>query len=84
MVYLKLIQKITPMDVSVSENIGQKRIWKNVGVFSPLAPLDPPMSALQKPIFCCADFGSTFCLYESLDPKLLSIHFLFLSKNDTG
>jgi len=26
MVYLKLIQKITPMDVSVSENIGQKRI----------------------------------------------------------
>jgi len=31
MVYLKAIQKITPMDVSVSGTIDQKRIWKNLG-----------------------------------------------------
>jgi len=29
MVYLKVIQKIIPMHVSVSDNIGNKRIWKN-------------------------------------------------------
>jgi len=28
MVYLKVIQKIIPMDVSVSENIGQKTYLK--------------------------------------------------------
>jgi len=31
MVYLTVIQKITPMDVSVSENIGQKTYPKNLG-----------------------------------------------------
>jgi len=36
MVYLKAIQKIPPMDVSVSGTIDEKRIWKNLGEgFSP-------------------------------------------------
>jgi len=35
MVYLKAIQKITPMNVSVSWTFDQKRIWKNVGGLQP-------------------------------------------------
>jgi len=47
MVYLKAIQKITPMDVSVPENIGQKTYLKKIrGASAPLAPLDPPMTLL--------------------------------------
>jgi len=39
MFYLKVIQKITPMDVSVSENIGQKTYLKEFrGGFTPLSP----------------------------------------------
>jgi len=39
MVYLKVIQKITTMDVSVSENIGQKTCLKKFrGASDPLAP----------------------------------------------
>jgi len=39
MVYLKAIQKITPMDVSVSGTIDQKRYLKKFrGVSAPLAP----------------------------------------------
>jgi len=34
-VYLKVIQKITPMDVSVSENIGQKTYLKKIGGLQP-------------------------------------------------
>jgi len=40
MVYLKAIQKITPMDVSVSGTIDQKRIWKKLRGAS--ASLFPP------------------------------------------
>jgi len=40
MVYLKTIQKITPMDVSVSGTINQKTYLKNFGGAS--APLVPP------------------------------------------
>jgi len=43
MFYLKVIQKITPMDVSVSENIGQKTYLKEFRGASP--PLAPPESA---------------------------------------
>ena len=46
MVYLKVIQKITPMDVYVSETINQKTYLKKFrgGGFRPLSPtLDPPM-----------------------------------------
>jgi len=32
MVYLKAIQKITPMDVSVPENIGKKTYLKKIRV----------------------------------------------------
>jgi len=47
MVYLKVIQKITPMDVSVSENMGQKTCLKKFrGASSPLAPLDPPTACV--------------------------------------
>jgi len=35
MVYLKVIQKITPMDVSVSETIDQKTYLKNLGGLHP-------------------------------------------------
>jgi len=39
MVYLKVIQKITPMDVYVSETINQKTYLKKFrGGFSPLSP----------------------------------------------
>jgi len=49
MVHLKVIQKITPMDVSVSENIGQKTYLKKFrGDFSPLSPLDPPMYVMSE------------------------------------
>ena len=45
MVYLKAIQKITPVDVFVSGTTDQKTYLKKFwGVFSPLSPpLDPPM-----------------------------------------
>jgi len=44
MVYLKAIQKITSMDVTVSGTIDQKRISKNLGGFSPYSPpLDAPV-----------------------------------------
>jgi len=45
MVYLKTIQKIIPMDVSVSGTIDQKTYLKKFrGGFSPLSPpLNPPM-----------------------------------------
>jgi len=45
MVYLKAIQKNTPMKVSLSETINQKTYLKKIGGgFSPLSPtLDPPM-----------------------------------------
>jgi len=45
MVYLKAIQKSTPIGVSVSGTIDQKTHLKKVrGGFSPLSPpLDPPM-----------------------------------------
>jgi len=47
MVYLKVIQKITSMDVSVSENISQKTCLKKFrGTSAPLAPLDPPMACV--------------------------------------
>ena len=42
MVDLKAIQKITPMDVSVSGTIDKKHIWKKLGGAS--APLAPPGS----------------------------------------
>jgi len=47
MVYLKAIQKITPMEVSVSGTIDQKIYLKKFrGASSPLAPpLDPPMTS---------------------------------------
>jgi len=46
MVYLKVIQKITPMDVSVSVAIDQKMYLKKFrGGFSPLSP---PGSAYAK------------------------------------
>jgi len=35
MVYLKTIQKITPMDVSVSGTINQKTYLKNLGGLQP-------------------------------------------------
>jgi len=39
MVYLKVVQKITPMDASVSETIDQKTYLKKFrGGFSPLSP----------------------------------------------
>jgi len=45
MVYLKAMQKITPMDVSVSGTIDQKTYLKNLrGPSAPLAPLDSPMN----------------------------------------
>jgi len=46
MVYLKVIQKITPMDVSVSVTIDRTMYLKKFrGGFSPLSShLDPPMS----------------------------------------
>jgi len=44
MVYLKAIQKITPMNVSVSGTIDQTRIWKHLGGLQPpYPPLNPPM-----------------------------------------
>jgi len=44
MVYLKAIQEITPMDVSVSGTIDQKTyLMKFRGGVIPLSPLDPPM-----------------------------------------
>jgi len=44
-VYLKAVQKITPMDVSVPGTIDQKTYLKKFREgFSPLSlPLDPPM-----------------------------------------
>jgi len=49
MVYLKVIQKITQMDVSVSGTIDQNPYLKILGGASaPLAPpLDPPMQIQQ-------------------------------------
>jgi len=49
MVYLKAIQKITSMNVSVSVTIDQKTYLKKFrGVFSFLSPLlDPPMVGLS-------------------------------------
>jgi len=45
MVYLKAIQKSAPMGVSVSGTTDQKTYLKKfMGVFSPLNPLDPPMT----------------------------------------
>jgi len=38
MVYLKAIQKISQMDISVSGTIDQKRIWKNLGGVQPPYP----------------------------------------------
>jgi len=45
MVYLQAIQKITPMDVSVSGTISQKSYLKKFrrGSSALLAPLVPPM-----------------------------------------
>jgi len=45
MVHLKAIQKITPLDVAVSETIDQKTYMKKIrGVSAPLAFLtDPPL-----------------------------------------
>jgi len=44
MIYLRTIQKITPMDISVSETINQKTYQKKFrGASAPLAPLDLPM-----------------------------------------
>jgi len=45
MVYLKAIQKITPMDVSVSGTIDQRTYLKKFGRAS--APLAPPGSAYE-------------------------------------
>jgi len=57
MVYLKTIQKITPVDVSLSRTIDQKTYLKKFrGGFSPLSP----------PI------GSAYGLLESLRQKLTS------------
>jgi len=47
MVYLKVIQKITPMDLSVSGTIDQKTHLKNLGGAS--APLAPSGSAYEIP-----------------------------------
>jgi len=47
MVYLKAIQKITPMDLSVSGTIDQKTHLKNLGGAS--APLAPSGSAYEIP-----------------------------------
>jgi len=46
MVYLKAIQKITPMDVSVSGTIDQKTYLDKFrgGLQPPQPPLDPPMT----------------------------------------
>jgi len=47
MVYLKAIQQITPMDVSVSGTIDQKTYLKKCrGASAPLAPLDLPMKCV--------------------------------------
>jgi len=45
MIYLKAVQKITPMDVSVSGTIDEKTYLKNFrgGVQAPSSLLDPPM-----------------------------------------
>jgi len=44
MVYLKDIQKSTPIGITVSGTIDQKTYLKKFrGASAPLAPLDPPM-----------------------------------------
>jgi len=49
MIYLKAIQKITPMDASVSGTIDEKTYLKNLGGgFSPLS--SPPGSAYELPL----------------------------------
>jgi len=45
MVYLKVIQKITPMDISVSGTIDQETYLKKFR--GPSVPLDPPMNKIS-------------------------------------
>ena len=48
MIYLKAVQKITPMDVSVSGTIDEKTYLKNLG--GRFSPLTPPGSAYELPL----------------------------------
>ena len=78
MVYLKVIQKITPMDVYVSETINQKTYLKKFrgGGFRPLSStLDPPMLHVttQKLIWQCSVFRTTllFVMKQKQDALLV-------------
>jgi len=54
MVYLKVIQKNHPMDVSVSENMDQKTYLRKFrGASTPLTPLDAPMIWVVEAFFGC-------------------------------
>jgi len=76
MVYLKTIQKITPMDVSVSGTIDQKKYLKKFkGWLQP--PYPPPGSAYDLGVVC-PFYGSWELLIKY---SLFLLYFMFRIRN---